>query len=72
MPSLRYNASANRTTDMSPFEIVHGLVLCKPLDLAPIDPHIRASEDGVTFAQHVSGLHQHIHDRLTQQNASYK
>ena len=67
-----YNASANRTTGMSPFEVAHGLVPRKPLDLAPVDPHIRASEDGVAFAQHVSELHAYIHDRITQQNAAYK
>ena len=67
-----YNASANCTTGMSPFEVAHGLVPCKPLDLVPVDPHIRASEDGVAFAQHVSELHKYIHDRITQQNAAYK
>ena len=67
-----YNASANRTTGMSPFEVAHGLVPRKPLDLAPVDPHIRASEDGIAFAQHVSELHAYIHDRITQQNAAYK
>ena len=67
-----YNASANRTTGMSPFEVAHGLVPRKPLDLVPVDPHIRASEDGVAFSQHVSELHKYIHDRITQQNAAYK
>ena len=65
-----YNASANRTTGMSPFEVAHGLVPRKPLDLVPVDPHIRASEDGVAFAQHVSELHKYIHDRITQQNTT--
>jgi Integrase zinc binding domain/Integrase core domain len=67
-----YNSSANRTTGMSPFEIAHGLVPRKPLDLVPVDPHVRASEDGVAFARHVSELHKYIHDRITQQNALYK
>ena len=57
---------------MSLFEIAHGLVPRKPLNLVPVDPHIRASEDRVTFAQHVSELHHYIHDRITHQNASYK
>ena len=67
-----FNASANRTTRMSPFEVAHGLVPRKPLDLVPVDPHIRASEDGVAFAKHVSELHKYNHDRITQQNAAYK
>ena len=56
---------------MSPFEISHDLVPRKPLDLVPVDPHIRASEDGVAFAP-MSELHQYIHDSITQQNASYR
>ncbi|CAA6666528.1 unnamed protein product [Spirodela intermedia] len=67
-----YNSSTNRTTSMSPFEIAHGLAPCKPLDLIPLDPHVKVSEDGVTFAQHVSQLHQDIHDRIQSQNALYK
>ena len=54
---FEYNASANRTTGMSPFEIAHGLVPHKPVHLALVDPHIRASKDSVAFAQHVSELH---------------
>ena len=61
-----YNTLANRTTSMSPFEVAHGLVPRKPLDLVPVDPHIRASDDGVAFAQYVSELHKYIHDRITQ------
>ena len=38
----------------------------------PVDPHIRASEDGVAFAQQVSELYKYIHDRITQQNVAYK
>ena len=70
MPSLRI--MPRRTIGMSPFEIAHGLVPWKPLDLLSVDPHIRASEDGVAFAQHVSELHLYIYDRITQQNSSYK
>ena len=45
-----YNSSTHRTTSMSPFEIAHYLAPRKPLDLIPLDPHVRVSEDGVTFA----------------------
>ncbi|CAA7404489.1 unnamed protein product [Spirodela intermedia] len=45
-----------------PFEITHGLAPHKPLDLVPLDPHVR----------HVSQLHQDIHDRIQSQNALYK
>ncbi|CAA6674885.1 unnamed protein product [Spirodela intermedia] len=67
-----YNSSTNCTTGMSPFEIAQGLAPRKPLDLVPLDPHVRVSEHGVAFAQHVSQLHQDIHDRIQSQNALYK
>ncbi|CAA7409160.1 unnamed protein product [Spirodela intermedia] len=67
-----YNSLTTRTTSMSPFEIAHGLAPRKPLDLVPLDPHVRVSEDGVAFAQHVSQLHQDIHDKIQSQNALYK
>ena len=57
---------------VSPFVIAHGLAPCKPLDLVPLDPHIRVSEYGVSFAQHVSQLHQDIYDRILSQYASHE
>ena len=63
--NFAYKASANHTTGMSPFEIAHGFVLCKPLDLVLVYPHIRASEYCVAFAHHVSELHRYIHDKIT-------
>ncbi|CAA7401516.1 unnamed protein product [Spirodela intermedia] len=59
-------------TKLNPFEIAQGLAPRKPLDLVPLDPHVRVSEHGVAFAQHVSQLHQDIHDRIQSQNALYK
>ena len=50
---------------MSPLVVARGLVPHEALDLVPVDPHIRASEDGVVFAQHVSELHHYIYDRIT-------
>ena len=67
-----YNSSTHRTTSMSPFEVAHGLAPCKPLDLVPLDPHVRVSEDGVAYAQHISQLHQDIYDRIQSQNVLYK
>ena len=57
---------------MSPFEIAHGLAPRKSIDLVPVDPHVRVSEDGVAFAQQVGQLHQDIHDKIQSQNAVYK
>ena len=35
-----YNSSVNRTTGMSPFEIVHGYKPNRPLDLIPLPNHV--------------------------------
>ena len=67
-----YRPSSDHTSSVSPVEIAHGSTLCKPLDIVPLDPHVRVSRVRVAFAQHVSELHQVIHDRVLSQYASYK
>ena len=67
-----YHPSTNHTTGMSPVEMPHGLAPRKPLDIVPLDPLVRVSKERVAFAQHVSQLHQDIHDRVLSQYASYK
>ena len=59
-----YNSSTHRTTGMSPFEVSHDQDPRKPLDPVPLDPHVRVSEDGVAFTQHVSQLRQDIYNRI--------
>ena len=63
---------SSNTSGMSPVEIAHGLAPRKPLDIVPLDPHVRVSRDKVAFAQHVSQLHHDTYDRVLSQYASYK
>ena len=67
-----YHLSTDHTSGVSPVEITHDLAPRKPLDIVPIDPHVRVSRVRVAFSQHVSQLHQDIHDRVVSQYASYK
>ena len=67
-----YHPSSDHTSGVSPVEIAQGLAPRKPLDIVPLDPHVRVSRVRVPFAQHVSQLHQDIHDRVLSQYASYK
>ena len=47
---LAYISSVNRSIGVSPFEVVHGYTLRKPLDLLPMSPHVRISESAKAFA----------------------
>ena len=67
-----YHSSTDHTAGVSHVETAHGLAPYKPLDIVPLDPNVRVFEDRVAFAQHVSQLHQDIHDRVLSQYASYK
>ena len=67
-----YHPSSDHTSGVSPVEIAHGLAPHRPLDIVPLDPHVRVYRVRVAFAQHVSQLHQDIHDRVLSQYASYK
>ena len=67
-----HHPSTEHTSGVSPVEIAHGLATCKPLDIVPLDPHVRVPKDKVAFAKHVSQLHQDIHDGVLSLYESYK
>ena len=46
---LAYNSSVNRSIGASPFEVVHGYIPRKPLDLLPMSPYVRISESAEAF-----------------------
>ena len=46
-----YRPSSDHTSGVNPVEIAHGLAPRKPLDIVPLDPHVRVSRDRVAFAQ---------------------
>ncbi|XP_078443769.1 uncharacterized protein LOC144713142 [Wolffia australiana] len=47
-------------------------ILRRPLDLAPVDPHTRSSEESISFARYMKDMHHDIHSRIIFQNEKYK
>ena len=66
---LAYNSSVNRSIGASPFEVVHGYITRKPLDLLPMSPHVRISESAEAFAQHIHDLHNEIRKKIWVSNS---
>ena len=67
-----YNSSVNRSTGLSPFEIVQGYKPNQPVNLIPLPVHTRVSESAESFAQHVRSLHQDIIKQIDLNNEIYK
>ena len=55
-----YNNSVNRSTGKSPFQIVNGYSPRTPIDLVPLPPHMRVSENVENFEKHIHDLHDEI------------
>ena len=67
-----YNNSVNRSTGLSPHEVVYGHKPRAPIDLIPMSPLKRASESAEAFAYRMSELHQSISDQINKSNSQYK
>ena len=67
-----YNDSVNRSTGMSPFEIVIGYRPKKLVDLFPLPMHARVSESAHSLAEHIRSLHDDIHHCIEINNKHYK
>jgi len=61
-----YNSSVNRTTSMSPFEIVTCYRPRAPIDLIPMSASHCRSESASSFALHIHSLHQKIRHRIAE------
>ena len=72
LAEFAYNDSVNRSTGMSPFEIVMGRRLRKLIDLVPSPLHEKVSESAESFADHIRSLHEHIRHHIETNNAHYK
>lgn len=67
-----YNSSVNRSTELSPFEIVIGRDPQVPLDLTPLPLHLPASQGADEFAQHIQSLHAEVFHWLILTAKKYK
>ena len=66
-----YDSSVNRSTGLSPFEIVTGCKSRKPINLLLIPIGDRPSASVESFAQHVHDLHTEIQRHITRSNNNY-
>ena len=67
-----YNNFVNRTTRLTPFEIVHGYKLRAPVDLIPMSPTQRVSKSAESFALRMHELHKQISEKIQANNLKYK
>ena len=61
----------NRTIKKTPFEAAYGLKPQHVLDLVPLPPEARVSDDGVAFAEHIQQVHQEVREALKTSNEAY-
>ena len=67
-----YNNSVNKSTGLSPHEIVYGHKPRAPIDIIPMSPLQRTSESTKTFAYRMYELHKSISNHITLSNSKYK
>ncbi|KAE8697779.1 putative Quercetin 3-O-methyltransferase 1 [Hibiscus syriacus] len=67
-----YNRSKNRTTGLSPFEIVYGQNPSGVLDLAPIPRIGRFSPKEYEMAKYLRGIHEQVKQTIHESNTKYK
>lgn len=67
-----YNSLANRTTGLSPFEIVTGYKHRTPIDLIPMSVSHRPIESASMFASPIHSLHDEIRRKIALSNEGYK
>ena len=73
MIKFAYNSSVNRTTGLSPFEIVTDFKPKQPIDLVPMAYHHSwISDSASAFASHICALHEEIRDKEIKNNVDYK
>ena len=73
MAKFAYNGSVNRTTGLSPFEIVNDFKPRQPVNLIPAaHHHSRVSDSASTFASHICALHEEIREKIMKNKTDYK
>ncbi|GKG44490.1 putative CCCH-type zinc finger family protein, partial [Tanacetum coccineum] len=67
-----FNNSKNRTTQRSPFEIVHGLSPYSVMDLTPIPILGKANVKADELAEHIKNIYEEVQLQVEAHNAKYK
>ena len=73
MAKFAYNNFVNRTTCLSPFEIVTNFNPRQSTDLVPTSHlHSRISDSVSAFASHICALYEKIREKIMKNNVDYK
>ena len=72
MAEFAYNSSVNQSTDISPFEIVTGLLPRKPIDLVPLPIEARPNVEAEAFSKHKQDLNDDVRRKTSLSNENYK
>jgi len=73
MAEFAYNGYVNRSTGLSPFEIVTEFKRRQPINLIPMaHHHSRVSDSTSAFASHIRALHKEIREKIIKNNVDYK
>ena len=74
MTEFTCNDFVNKTTGLSPFEIIIGFKLRQPVDLINSHGphHSRISDSASTFTSHIRALHEEIREKIMKNNTDYK
>jgi hypothetical protein len=67
-----YNCSVNRSTGLSPFEIVTGAKPKVPIDLSPLNTFSRVCEGTEDFIKHMQDIHVEVRKRIALSSEKYK
>jgi len=69
MTQVVYNSFVNRLICMSPFEVVHGYKLRKPLDILLMSLYARIFKLAESFTHKIQNLHGKITKQIQASNA---
>ena len=73
MAEFAYNGSINRTTGLSPFEIVNGFKPKQPIDLIHMaHHHFKILDSASAFTSHIRALHEEIREKIMKNKTDYK
>jgi hypothetical protein len=72
LAEFAFNASINRTTQSSPFEVVYGLQPAGVADLLPLPLPTKSNLKALDMVQHMQQVHQAVQQKIQEANAKYK
>uniref|UniRef100_A0A2N9IR32 CCHC-type domain-containing protein n=1 Tax=Fagus sylvatica TaxID=28930 RepID=A0A2N9IR32_FAGSY len=72
LAEFAFNASINRTTQSSPFEVVYGLQPAGVADLISLPLPTKSNLKALDMVQHMQQVHQAVQQKIQEANAKYK